>query len=47
VLAPPEEHADAVSGWVVLAAGTARIGTVVVPVAGFDDPLAFAVLVGS
>jgi enediyne polyketide synthase len=47
VLAPPEEHADAAPGWVVLAAGTARIGTVVAPVAGFDEPLAFAVLVGS
>jgi enediyne polyketide synthase len=44
VLATAEEAA-AQSGWVVLGAGAARIATVVAPVSGFEQPLAFAVLV--
>jgi enediyne polyketide synthase len=33
-------------GWVVLGAGASRIATLVAPVEGFEDPLAFAVLLG-
>ena len=45
VLATPQEPGSAASGWVVLGAGAARIATLVAPVAGFADPVAFAVLV--
>ncbi|HEV2448751.1 MAG TPA: SDR family NAD(P)-dependent oxidoreductase, partial [Candidatus Sulfopaludibacter sp.] len=47
VLATPEEHLAAQSGWVVLGAGASRIATLIAPVAGFSDPVAFAVLVGA
>ncbi len=47
VLSTPEEHAASASGWVVLGAGASRIATLVAPVAGFDQPLAFAFLVGA
>ena len=47
VLASPEEHQAAVAGWVLLGAGTSRIATLIAPVAGFSEPLAFAVLVGA
>ena len=45
VLATPQAPQSAASGWVVLGAGAARIATLVAPVAGFADPVAFAVLV--
>ena len=44
-LAAPQEPRSTASGWVVLGAGAARIATLVAPVAGFADPVAFAVLV--
>jgi enediyne polyketide synthase len=44
VLATPQEPRSAASGWVVLEAGAARIATLVSPVAGFADPVAFAIL---
>lgn len=45
VLETLQEPRSAASGWVVLGAGAARIATLVAPVAGFADPVAFAVLV--
>ena len=46
VLATPDDPNSISSGWVVLAAGAARIATLVAPVAGFRELLAFAVMVG-
>ncbi|GAA4938244.1 enediyne polyketide synthase [Nonomuraea thailandensis] len=41
---PPELHADAGDGWIVLAAAGARIATLATTVRGLNDPVVLAVL---
>ena len=47
LLSTADDSTAGSGGWVVLGAGSGRIATLVAPVAGFDEPLAFAVLVNS